>query len=80
MAIVSIIQALAAFYVLCSGVMALNRMTARTRHSVRLSYVALVGGAAAAIASCIGARDFFECIFAVGVALYLAVNRRKVKL
>lgn len=79
MPIVSIIQAAAALYVLYSGVMALNRMSAQTRHSVRLSYVALVGGAAAAIASCVGARDVFECIFAVGVALYLAVNRRKVK-
>lgn len=79
MAIVSIIQAIAAAYVLGVTLLALNRMGPSTRHLVRLSYIALAGGAAAAIASCFGARDIFECIFAVGVALYMAVDRRKAK-
>ncbi|MBY0241965.1 MAG: hypothetical protein K2X55_21900 [Burkholderiaceae bacterium] len=79
MAIVSVIQAVAALYVLGVTVLALNRMSPATRHLVRWSYLALAGGAMAAVASCFGARDVFECIFAVGVALYMAVDRRKAK-
>jgi len=79
MAIVSIIQAVAAIYVLGVTLLALNRMGPSTRHLVRWSYLALAGGAMAAIASCFGARDIFECIFAVGVALYMAADRRKAK-
>jgi hypothetical protein len=79
MAIVSIIQAVAAFYVLVVGVLALNRMGPATRHLVRFAYIALVGGAAAAIVSCFAPRDIFECVFAVGVALYMAADRRKGK-
>lgn len=79
MAIVSIIQGIAGLYVLSVALLALNRMNHKTRHLVRLSYLALAGGAMAAVASCFGARDIFECIFAVGVALYMAVDRRKAK-
>lgn len=79
MAIVSIIQAAAALYVLGMGLLALNRMSHSTRHVVRLAHVALVGGAAAAVASCFGARDIFECVFAVGVALYIATDQRRNK-
>ncbi len=73
----TIIQALAALYVLGVALLALNRMGPSTRHLVRLSYLALAGGAMAAIASSYVARDIFECIFALGVALYMAVDRRK---
>jgi hypothetical protein len=79
MAIVSIIQAVAALYVLGVGLLALNRMSHATRHLVRFAYVALVGGAAAAVLSCFSQRDIFDCVFAVGVALYMAVDRRKEK-
>lgn len=79
MAIVSIIHAVAALYVLGVTVLALNHMSPATRHLVRWSYLALAAGAMAAVASCFGARDIFECIFAVGVALYMAADRRKAK-
>lgn len=79
MAIVSIIQAAAALYVLGMGLLALNRMSASTRHIVRFAHVALVGGSAAAVASCFAARDLLECLFAVGVALYIAADRRRGK-
>jgi hypothetical protein len=79
MAIVSIIQAVAAIYVLGVGLCALNKMSAATRHVVRFAYVALVGGAAAAILSCFAPRDIFDCVFAVGVALYMAADRRETK-
>lgn len=77
MSFVSIIQAVAALYVLCMGLMALNRMTAKTRTTIRYAHVALVGGAAAAVASCLVARDILDCLFAVGVALYIAANQRR---
>jgi uncharacterized membrane protein YfcA len=54
-------------------------MSAATRHVVRFAYVALVGGAAAAILSCFAPRDIFDCVFAVGVALYMAADRRETK-
>lgn len=79
MLIVSIIQALAAFYILCVGLQALNRMTRGTRLGARAAHIALVGGAAAAVASCFAARDVFECMFSVGVALYMATDRRGAK-
>lgn len=77
MTIVSIVQSLAALYVLLIGLCALNRMSPRTRHVLRISYVALTTGAVAAIASCFYERDLFGCVFAVGVAMHFAFNRRK---
>jgi hypothetical protein len=79
MSIISVIQALAALYVLVKGISALNRMGPATQNLVRLSYIALVTGAAAAVISTFASRDIFECVFAVGVALYMATNRRKAK-
>ncbi len=69
------IQVLASIYIFFVGTMALNRMTDKTRNARRYSYVALVVGSAASIASGFVSRDIFECIFAVGVALYLAATR-----
>lgn len=77
MSVVSIIQAVAALYVLCKGLLALNRMSSSTRHMTRYAHVALVGGAAAAVAGCLVARDVLDCIFYVGVALYIAADRRR---
>jgi hypothetical protein len=71
-----IIQDLASAYIFFVGTMALNRMTNKTRHAVRYAHIALVVGSAAGIASGFVARDIFETIFAVGVALYLAANQR----
>lgn len=77
MLLLSIIQACAGLYIICRGVVALNRMSRRTRWTVRAAYLMLVGGAASAVAACFYARDVFECLFAVGVAAYLACNHRK---
>lgn len=77
MTIISIIQGLAALYVLLIGLCSLNRMGPRTRHLVRYSYVALTTGALACLASCFYNRDLFGCAFAVGVAMHFAFNRRK---
>ena len=70
-----IIQDLASAYIFFVGTMALNRMTKKTSHAARYAHVALVVGSAAGIASGFVARDIFESIFAVGVALYLAATR-----
>lgn len=78
MVIFSIIQGLAALYVLLVGLCTINRMGPRTRHLVRLSYIALAAGALAAIVSCVYSRDLFNCLFAVGVAMHFACNRRRV--
>ncbi len=76
MLIASVIQALAGLYVCYVSVVALNKMSKATPHTVRFAYVALVCGSAAGVASCLAARDIFECIFAVGIALFMAGNRR----
>jgi hypothetical protein len=76
MLITSIIQACALLYVFYLGVLALNKMGPRTPHAIRYAHIALVAGSAAGVASCIAARDIFECVFAVGIALYMAGNRR----
>lgn len=77
MVAVNILQALASLYVLGLGLIALNRMSHATAHTIRLAYLTLTGGALAALASAFGAGSVFECAFAIGVALYLAADRRK---
>lgn len=72
----SIIQAIAGLYVVYASLMALNKMDKRTPHMVRYAHIALVCGSAAGVASSFVARDVFECAFAVGIALYMAGNRR----
>jgi hypothetical protein len=77
MAIISIVQGLAALYVLLVGLGTLNRMGPRTGHGMRFSYVALTTGAVAALALCFYRSDLLVCLFAVGVAAHFAFNRRK---
>ena len=79
MIILNVIQALAALYVLSKGLSVLNRMSARTAPTQRLTYIALSTGALAAAASSMGAGSAFECVFVIGMALYLAADRRKRK-
>lgn len=77
MAIISCIQALAALYVFYVSAMSLNKMSKTTQHIVRYAHISLCAGSAAGLASCIGARDIFECLFSVGIALYMAGTRRR---
>lgn len=77
MSIISIVQGLAALYVLLIGLYTLNRMGPRTGHGMRFSYVSLTTGAVAALALCFYSSDLLVCIFAVGVAAHFAFNRRK---
>ena len=77
MALISIIQALALLYVFYLSVMALNKMGPATAHVVRYGHIALTAGSAAGVTSCFAARDIFECILAVGVALFMAGTRRE---
>lgn len=76
MTITSVIQAIAGLYVFNVSIVALNKMNKGTPILIRYAHVALVCGSAAGIASSFVARDIFECIFAVGIALYIAGNRR----
>lgn len=76
----SAIQACAALYIFYVSVVALNRMTKTTSPLARLAYIALACGAGAGFVSCFVARDLLECAFAVGVALFLAGNRRTTKI
>lgn len=78
--ITSAIQAFAACYIFYVSVVALNRMSKDTNPIVRLAYISLTCGSAAGFVSCFVARDLLECAFAVGVALFLAGNRRTTKL
>lgn len=77
--VISLVQASAALYVIIAGLLALNAMGPHTSHLSRLAYIALVTGAVAEVWSCFGARDVSQCLFAVGVALFLAGNRRRVE-
>lgn len=84
MTITSAIQAVAALYIFYVSVVALNRMSKTTNQLIRVAYIALACGSAAGFVSCFVARDLLECdllecAFAVGVALFLAGNRRTTK-
>lgn len=74
--ITSVIQAGALLYVLYQSICALNKMGRWTPYRIRYAYVALVAGAGAGVLSCFAVRDIFECILAVGVALFMAGERR----
>lgn len=76
MTITAIVQVLAALYIFYISVVALNRMTKETDPVVRWGHIALSCGSAAGIVSCFTARDMLECVFVVGVALFMAGNRR----
>jgi len=76
----SVVQAFAACYIFYVSVVALNRMSKDTNPLVRMAYIALACGSAAGFVSCFVARDLLECAFAVGVALFLAGNRRTSKI
>jgi len=72
----ALLQALAGMYVIAKGLNALNRMSSRTAHGIRLAYLVLTTGAVAVVTSSLGSGNIFECFFAVGAALYLALDRR----
>lgn len=75
--ITPIIQAIACLYVFYISTMSLNKMSRKTPNNIRFAHVSLLAGSAAGFASCIAARDIFECLFAVGIALYVAGSRRE---
>lgn len=77
MSVTPIIQAIACLYVFYISTLSLNKMTKKTPNNIRFAHVALLAGSAAGFASCIAARDIFECLFAVGIAIYVAGSRRK---
>lgn len=75
--ITPIVQAIACLYVFYISTISLNKMSKKTPNSIRFAHVSLLAGSAAGFASCIAARDIFECLFAVGIALYVAGSRRE---
>lgn len=77
MSVTPIIQAIACLYVFYVSTISLNKMTKATPNKIRFAHVALLAGSGAGFASCIAARDVFECLFAVGIALYVAGSRRE---
>lgn len=77
MSVTPIIQAIACLYVFYVSTISLNKMTKATPSKIRFAHVALLAGSGAGFASCIAARDLFECLFAVGIALYVAGSRRE---
>lgn len=79
MSITPIIQAIACMYVFYMSIVALNEMNAETPNGLRFAYVSLLAGSAAGFTSCVVARDLFECLFAVGIALYVAGSHRDKK-
>jgi hypothetical protein len=79
-AFTSIVQAAAALYIFYVSAVALNRMTKNTNPLARWAHIALACGSAAGFVSCFAARDLLECVFVVGVALFLAGNRRSIQL
>lgn len=77
MSVTPIIQAIACLYVFYVSTISLNKMTKATPSKIRFAHVSLLAGSGAGFASCIAARDLFECLFAVGIALYVAGSRRE---
>jgi len=71
-----ILQIIACGFIAANAIIHLNRMTAKTAHIIRAGYIALAGGSVSGIASCFLKWDIFDCLFAVGVALFLIANRK----
>lgn len=68
------IQILTCAYVLYISVMVLNKMSKQTRHTWRGSYLCL---AAASVCGIIYEPSVPTCVYAVGVAIFLACNEEE---
>lgn len=71
-----LMQAAACLFIAAHSVITLNKMAKTTAFLIRASYVALATAAGSGLMSCFISYDAFECLFAVGVALYLVANER----
>lgn len=75
--IITTVTFLAGAYIAYKALLALNKMTATTRHVIRAAHVALASTGMAFMVSCFMWRDVLGAMAALCVALYLAGNRRK---
>lgn len=71
-----ILQFAACVYIIAVSLFAINKMSRGTGHTIGWAYIALAVGALAEIESAYHATDVRQCVFVVGVALYLFCNRR----
>lgn len=73
----NVLQAFASLYVLSISLCAINRMGPRTAHAIRMAHLVLSSGSLAALAAAFGPGNPIACAAIVGVALYLAADRRR---
>lgn len=73
---VIVLQAAACAFITANAVLNLNRMTAKTAPVIRYAYAILAAAGVAGTLSCFMKSDWFDCLFAVGIALFLGANRR----
>lgn len=70
-------QAVACAFIALHSAHALNKMSKDTDKLILGAYVILLAAGASGFFGCFVTYDFFNCIFAVGVALFLVANQRR---
>ena len=75
--IVSVAQGVASAYILIMALQVLNRMTGATNHVMRGAYLGMVAGAGTGVISCFTGATLTSCALSIGVALFMAGNRRR---
>ncbi len=70
------LQAAAWGFVFYDSLQHVNRHDKSTAWVIRAAYVALAVAGGSGLVSCFWKQDVFDCVAAVGVALFLVANRK----
>lgn len=73
------IQAIACAFIAFHSLTMLNKMSKGTAQLIRAAYAILAASGGAGLVGCFLSYDAFNCLFAVGVALFLIANQRSAK-
>lgn len=71
------VQALSCLFIVGYTLFSLNRMSRGTRHTMRTADVVILVSGFAGFLSCFEKHDFLYAVFALGVAIRLASEKRK---
>lgn len=74
---ITTVQAAACTFIVLSGIMLLNSMTKSTTHREKLAFALLVTAGGTGLVNSFVRTDSLETLFAVAIALFLQVERRK---
>lgn len=74
---VTFVQATACTFIVLSGILLLNSMTKATTHREKLAFAMLVTAGGSGLVNSFVRTDGLETLFAVAIAIFLQVERRK---